>query len=390
MRMRKLIVYTLSVLLPCMLLAQRPEKQVSFARESKPHAYYVAQAELWWKEVQRDKDREESWYNYFRACRNAQGTADWRTDFVNESPYLQTGDSIVAQIGQRFPHSFTFHYLTYLNHGIGTENGAHLLEAYRLNPDFEGIHSSMISYAESTLDTALRRQVNERWYKTNYLSEQLLNYAYNVLMSMDSGAVLFTQHDNDTYPVWMLQDALHIRPDVTVINIDFFLIESYRDAVYKRLGVPELKLGPIDQNEYHSNWRKVLTHVLRDHRTKRPLYLGMTVANELYKDFEKQLYPAGLCFRFSRVPLRLDKLNRQLYEHVFMLDPLYRHFTYDRNQANVDILNLNYLHCFERVYAQYRAEKKTAEARRLKALCLLLAGRTGQQPYVQWVEETFR
>ncbi len=53
------------------------EPQISFANESKPHSYYVKQAELWWKEIEKDKTSETSWYNYYRACRNAQGTANW-------------------------------------------------------------------------------------------------------------------------------------------------------------------------------------------------------------------------------------------------------------------------------------------------------------------------
>lgn len=390
--MTKSIILSLSVLLitPKAIYGQKAEKQISFACESRTHEYYIEQAGLWWMEVQKDSLSEYNWYNYFRACRNAHGTADWRSDFINESVYLKTGDSIMSLIRKYIPNTFTYYYLTYLSQGIGTENGQNLLKAYSMNPNFEGIHSSVVSYAESSLDTTLRKKANKDWHKTNYLSGQLLNYAFNVLLPLDSNAILFTQNDNDTYPLWMLQDALGIRTDVKVINIDFLLIGSYREQVYHELNIPQLHMDKIELDEYHSNWQKILSHVLANHKGKNPVYLGMTVAHELYKGFESQLYPCGLTYKFSRAKISLDKLNEDLYEHLFLLDYLHRNFTYDRNQVNVDYQNLNYLECFSIVYKHYKAEKRLAEANRLKSLSLLLAQRTGRRDYIDWVETEFK
>jgi len=230
----------------------------------------------------------------------------------------------------------------------------------------------------------------KKWFRTNYLSGQLLTYAYNVLISLDINSVLFTQQDNDTYPLWMLQDALKIRTDVTVINIDFLLIESYRKQIYERLKVPALDLGNANVDEYHANWRKLLTHVLANYKSKNSVYLSMTVADELYKDFEKQLYPCSLAFKFSRTPFKTDGLNRRFYEETAMLDYLQHNFSIDKNQANVDYQNLNYLNCFQTVYKQYKSEKKYAKARKLKNLSLLLAKRIGKKEYVDWVEKEFK
>jgi len=208
-------------------------------------------------------------------------------------------------------------------------------------------------------------------------------------MSLDSNSILFTTNDNDTYPLWMLQDALNIKTNVWVINIDFLLLDSYREQIYKMLHIPELDLGEISIDEYHSNWRKVLSHVLANYKGKKQVYLGMTVANELYKDFEKQLYPIGLAFKFSRTTVNTDSVNKKLYEHVFMLDYLHRVFYNDPNQGNVDYQNLNYLSCFANVYKQYKVVKQFADAKRLKDLSMLLAKRSGQKEYVDWIEKEF-
>jgi hypothetical protein len=367
-----------------------PEKQVSFARESKPHSYYVEQSELWAKELKQDSLSETNWYNYFRACRNSHGTADWRSDFVNESPYLMEGGDVVSLMKQYIPETFTYYYLSYLTQGIGTGNYENLLKAYEMNPNFEGIHSSVISYAESSIDSTLRKKTNQEWYKTNYISHQFLTYSYNVLMSLDSNAILFTQHDNDTYPAWMLQDALDIRNDITVINIDFLLLENYREFILKKLNIKALDLGEVNLDEYHLNWEKVVAHILNNYNGKRPIYLSMTLFNHLYKDFEKQLYVSGLAFRYSITKLDLSEKNRHLYQDTFHLDYLVYNFSTDPNQVNANYQNTNYMSCFKTVYDIYKSENNLTEANKIKDLAILLAERIDNPNFLSRTKEEFK
>ncbi|HEY4482254.1 MAG TPA: hypothetical protein VI489_05325 [Candidatus Brocadiaceae bacterium] len=390
MKIKLISIVVLYLLTPSWIYGQKkPEQQVSFARESKSHAYYVEQAELWAKELKLDSLSEINWYNYFRACRNAHGTADWRSDFVNESPYLMEGGDVVSLMKQYIPQTFTYYYLSYLTQGIGTGNYENLLKAYEMNPNYEGIHSSVISYAESSVDYTLRKKINQEWYKTNYISHQLLNYSYNVLMSLDSNAILFTQHDNDTYPAWMLQDALNIRSDVTVINIDFLLLENYREFILKKLNIKALDLGKVNLDEYHLNWEKVVAHILNNYSGNRPIHLGMTLFNHLYKDFEKQLYVSGLVFRYSITKLDFAEKNRLLYQDIFFLDYLLFNFSMDPNQANVNYQNTNYMSCFKSVYDIYKSENNLKEANKIKQLAILLAGRISNPKFLAQIKEEF-
>ena len=77
--------------------------------------------------------------------------------------------------------------------------------------------SLVIHYMESReieqLNVALRRLL-----ESGAVADEVMDYNYNVLISLEENAILITNGDNDTYPAWILTRILDVRPDVNIIN----------------------------------------------------------------------------------------------------------------------------------------------------------------------------
>ncbi len=53
------------------------------------------------------------------------------------------------------------------------------------------------------------------------------DWAYNMLQSVEPYGILFTNGDNDTFPLWYLQEVEEVRQDVTVIVVQYLYTEWY-------------------------------------------------------------------------------------------------------------------------------------------------------------------
>lgn len=94
-----------------------------------------------------------------------------------------------------------------------------------------------------------------------------LGTAKNYLNSCAPNAILFTNGDNDTFPLWYAQEVEGIRTDIRVINLSLLNTDWYIDQMRRKAYNGEPIPGAMTQNLYRQGNHDI-TYFLQDERFK--------------------------------------------------------------------------------------------------------------------------
>lgn len=367
-----------------MATAGTPEKVYSITIVQKDVEWYKEQMALWKKEVEANPTNGEAWLNYFKAGRYAR---NYDPTLSPEERY-KLQEELVDAMEKALPNSFEYHYAKWWNGGNRAELFPHLEKAYQLRQDYAELSDDFISYYELQGNTDKVQYFCQQWYAAKDVAPGLLLYHYNVLMSLEKNAVLFTSGDNDTYPLWILQYAKGIRPDVTVLNTGLLGAEEYRAAMLKKHGLQ----GNTNVFEKvatdHMPWHEAMAQFLQsvaENNPQRSIYFALT-ANQMYTELIKHnLYTVGLVNLYSakRVDnIALLKKNWQRFDMGYLEFSVYDE-GYEFNKQLLPRLNMNYVTPALLLYEHFALAGETDKADELKKFALKLAREGGQERDVE-------
>jgi hypothetical protein len=146
-----------------------------------------------------------------------------------------------------------------------------------------------------------RARLTDAWHQAaelsrkRYYPQPLLDYARNLLVGLEPNAVLFTNGDNDTYPLWALQHAAQpFRPDVTVANLNLLnnpaVVKLLKDSLGLPVSLTDEEIGSLAPKAETTGTtvsppatpaHQVVANVIANApQAHRPVYLAVTMGPE--------------------------------------------------------------------------------------------------------------
>jgi len=244
------------------------------------------------------------------------------------------------------------------------------------------------------------------------------DYSYNMLQSCEPNGILFTNGDNDTFPLWYLQEVENVRTDVRIVNLSLLntgwyikqlknldpkVPIGYSDKEIDQLGLVPWKKAqvlevPVPENyskQQHDEFSKsfndypvdlpqsikfqvkptiqtpygpmlrvqdwMILHIIHQNAWRKPIYFAVTVAkSNMLGELQQYMRMDGLALKlvpYKRWSISPENLERNLTE-------IYKYRSLDEGKVYYDNNIMGLLQNYRTAYlqlAEYYSSQNNAE-----------------------------
>ncbi len=346
---------------------QEPQEIRGIIVDEHDSPWYETQQRLWLQKAEANPADEHAWQQAFEAARYVDMFAE---DYGRTARKQAVLDKMRANI----PNTFTYNLCMYMTE-IAERDGntePYAQQALKLMPekiarkDAEMLVSYLWMTGKTFSQTEEQQQLKrfaQKLYQSNAYPSYLLRYTYNSLQGMEQNAIYFANGDIPGYTSLVLQEAMGVHTDKTIVPVSFLFVEAYRKAFCKSLGIAdfEVKKEYTSMDDY---FQDMLEHIIG--KSKRPAYFFPSGSYPETEDFKKNLYNEGLVFRYSTRRydnMAVAKRNVERKYHLqYLGEP---DFVSEEQWKGSERIQLNYMVMLAPVVKSYKEEGDTLHANQL-------------------------
>ena len=206
-----------------------------------------------------------------------QGIKDQRMSFSIMSLFLLTGYAVILYLNQDDPqprerdYSYVGSFFAFsIWIGAGVAAVGEFIQSKISNKEISTRVISITLALSILFVPGVMLSVNYHSHDRsgNYVA---WDYSYNILQSVGPNGILFTNGDNDTFPLWYLQEVENVRKDVAVVNLSLlntpWYIKQWKEArpdETKFINLTDKKVDEITSRLTRWEERKVQVPVKND------------------------------------------------------------------------------------------------------------------------------
>lgn len=242
------------------------------------------------------------------------------------------------------------------------------------------------------------------------------DYSKNILETCEPDGIIFTNGDNDTFPLWFLQEVEGIRKDVRIVNLSLlntpWYIKQLRDQEprvpitlsdraietlapmeweEKKIAIPipkhvqeamRVRYGnAISMSDtfvfnvkptFRSGGAQgirvqdlMVIHILYANQWRKPIYYAVTVSSDNTIGLQKYFRMDGLAFRI--LPFEVKDIDPQVLEENLLKKYQYRNLNNAKVYNDINIIKLlqNYRSAFLQLAQYYQDQNQNSEVIRI-------------------------